>query len=93
MKYGPRVGEDFPLYAGVNTEKANYLRECVRSVVAITVLGVAVVALLVATTVWAFGGGTSALGTVWNYAALPLGLVIGHYFSPRHSKHDQGDEA
>jgi hypothetical protein len=93
MKYKPRLGQDFPVEAVVIKEKASYLKEGTRSVIAVAVVGIAAVALLVGAMVWAFGGGSDALESVWNFVALPVGLILGHYFSPRQTENGNRDKA
>jgi len=78
MKYRPKVGKEFPV-SDVK-ERTQYLTEYTRTVIAIAVVGAAILALLGAAAIGAYHGDFGALGTLWSAISLPLGLVVGYYF-------------
>jgi purine-cytosine permease-like protein len=88
MRYRPKVGKEFPVSSF--KEKTQYLTERTRSVIAIAVVGAAILALLVAALVSTHRGNFGPLLATWGVVGPMLGVILGHYF-PNAGKGDDED--
>jgi hypothetical protein len=80
MPYRPRIGEDFALSKEVIVAKTQHLTEFTRSTIALSIVGVAILVLLVTAVFCWYRDDFQLLQTLWNVIGVPLGCIIGYYF-------------
>lgn len=86
------VGHDFPVQnAEVIEAKRRYLETQTTAEIAKVILVAAALALCGAGLLGVWSGNFSALQTLWAVIALPLGMVMKHYFE-RRTRHEQKDD-
>jgi hypothetical protein len=89
MRYKPKIGDEFEL-TNVVLAKTKHVTELTRSVIALSVVLLGILALLITGALGAYRGDFQALQMLWAVIAAPLGWVIGHYFRGA-SGNDQKD--
>jgi hypothetical protein len=80
MRYKPKIGDEFPITKDVIVAKTRLVTEVTRSVIALSVVSLGVLALLVAAVFCAHHGDFQALQTLWEVIAAPMGCIIWYYF-------------
>jgi|SwirhisoilCB2_FD_contig_21_26750043_length_733_multi_6_in_0_out_0_1 hypothetical protein len=88
MAHKPKIGNDFPVTMEVLKAKTKYIAEWTRSVIALSVVLLGILALLVTA---AFSA--QLLLQVWAIVAAPLGWIIGYYFRGNSSDDQNNDES
>lgn len=89
MKFRVRIGEEFEVNSaevadekGRNTVLQHFITEF-RAQIAMIVFGIAFLFLLGSAIVGLLQGNFSALESVWKVAAVPIGMVLAHYFQTK----------
>jgi ribosomal protein L20 len=92
MKFKPKIGNDFPIPKEVILARARWMTEFTRSMIAISVVLLAILALIITAAFGAYYGDFNQLRDLWAIIAAPLGWIIGYYFRGN-SRNDEEDNA
>jgi di/tricarboxylate transporter len=80
MRYKPKIGNEFPITKDVIVARTRHITELTRSTIALSIVVLALLALLITGALCAYRGDFQGLQTLWAVIAAPLGCIIGYYF-------------